>query len=80
MLLCAVPTFVGQLPELAAAHPEAYASFVDCSLRSHMLLPIDMMLAYDLLEQAHSAVLGPASATANRSSAMQQLLLAWHQH
>jgi hypothetical protein len=63
LLLCAVLVFgraknVGQLPELAAAHPEAYASFADCSIFSHLMKPIDMMLAYDLLQQAHGAVLG----------------------
>uniref|UniRef100_A0A383WD05 MYND-type domain-containing protein n=1 Tax=Tetradesmus obliquus TaxID=3088 RepID=A0A383WD05_TETOB len=48
---------VGQLPDLAAAHPEAYCSLIDCCVRSPLLTAADMLAAAQLLEHAAAAVL-----------------------
>jgi hypothetical protein len=53
-----VPSFTGQLTNLAAAHPEAYASYADSCLRSSLLQPVDMMAAAALLEEGCKAALG----------------------
>ncbi|WIA36510.1 hypothetical protein OEZ86_007804 [Tetradesmus obliquus] len=43
---------------LAAAHPEAFTAFIDCYMRSPVLLAADMMAALEVLAHAAAAVLG----------------------
>jgi hypothetical protein len=48
----------GQLPALAAAHPEAYTALIDCYLRSPLIAALNMILATDMLAPPAAAVLG----------------------
>jgi hypothetical protein len=48
---------LGQLPALAAAHPEAYTALIDCCLRCPLLKAADMPAAAQLLAPAVDAVL-----------------------
>uniref|UniRef100_A0A383WDM2 MYND-type domain-containing protein n=1 Tax=Tetradesmus obliquus TaxID=3088 RepID=A0A383WDM2_TETOB len=48
----------GQLPALAAAHPEAYSAVLDCFLRSPLAEPLTMFLAADMFVHPLAAVLG----------------------
>jgi hypothetical protein len=58
----------GQLPALAAAHPEAYTALIDCCLRSPLLKVTDMLVASQLLQHAVNAVLGSGAALANTAA------------
>jgi hypothetical protein len=58
----------GQLPSLAAAHPEAYARFIDCCVRSPQLQASDMAAATEQLSHAVTAMLSSAAALANTAA------------
>ncbi|KAF6254255.1 hypothetical protein COO60DRAFT_335067 [Scenedesmus sp. NREL 46B-D3] len=58
----------GQLPGLAAAHPEAYTALFDCWLRVPVLPADCMLVASQLLSYAVTAVLGSAAALSNTAA------------
>jgi hypothetical protein len=58
----------GQLPELAAAHPEAYARFINCCVRSPQLQACNMAAAAEQLSHAVTAVVSSAAALANTAA------------
>jgi hypothetical protein len=53
---------------LAAAHPEAYARFIDCCMRSPQLQVASMAAASEQLSCAVTAVLSSAAALANTAA------------
>ncbi|KAF6251993.1 hypothetical protein COO60DRAFT_568147 [Scenedesmus sp. NREL 46B-D3] len=59
---------LGQLPRLAAAHPAAYAAFIDCCLRAPALKARDMLAAVQLLAPAWTAVLISEAALCNTAA------------
>uniref|UniRef100_A0A383V5G8 MYND-type domain-containing protein n=1 Tax=Tetradesmus obliquus TaxID=3088 RepID=A0A383V5G8_TETOB len=58
----------GHLAALAAAHPEAYTSFIDCCVRSEQLPPQAMLMAAQLLAVAVNAVLNSGTALADTAA------------
>jgi hypothetical protein len=58
----------GQLPSLAAAHPEAYSALIDCCLRLPSLPPDSMLVPGELLLHALPANLGFQSALDNTAA------------
>jgi hypothetical protein len=64
LLNCCAGPPAGLLPEIAAAHPEAYTALIDCCLRSAATEAKDMLSAADMLTYAFDAALGSAAALA----------------
>jgi hypothetical protein len=58
----------GQLPSLAAAHPEAYTALIDCCLRMPVLPADSMLVPGRLLLHASPALLGSHAALANTAA------------
>jgi hypothetical protein len=58
----------GQLPILAAAHPQAYAALIDCQLRAPVLPAYSMLLPPALLAHAVQALLSSAAALSNTAT------------
>jgi hypothetical protein len=58
----------GQLPSLAAAHPEAYTALIDCCLRMPVLPPDSMLVPARLLLHASAAILGSQAALDNTAA------------
>jgi hypothetical protein len=68
----------GQLPSLAAAHPEAYTALMDCFLRAPVMHAADMVAAGQMVRQAavlldSDAFLGNTVAVAGLASAITSL-------
>jgi hypothetical protein len=78
----------GQLPSLAAAHPEAYTALIDCCLRTPVLRPHSLLVPGRLLLHATaypatrgaSAVLDNTAAVAGLASALTSLAKRAVQH
>jgi hypothetical protein len=58
----------GQLPAVAAAHPEAYTGFIDCCLQSPLFEDQCIMAVLELLEHAAHAVLDSQDLLSNTSA------------
>lgn len=58
----------GQLPALAAAHPEAYCALIDCCVRSPLLRAEDAVAAAEVLQPAFGVLLGGEAALSNTTA------------